>query len=147
MINAWTFWLLLAFGFFLLEALVPGLFFFLSFACGSFVASQIAWSIPGASLWIVCTAALLASLVTFILLSKIVRAQKFSVSQQKHAPTNVDALQGVTVITKTFIATGAIGLVKLEGEIWSAKNIGPEMQVGDVATVMYVEGNKLIIKK
>ncbi len=145
MLNSWIIWLLVALGLLLFEALTPGAFFFLSFAVGALAASGCAFFVS--SLALNFLVGLVASGVAFLLLSKLVADQKLSVAERKNTQTNVDALPGGRVTVQAHITSEGVGFVKLEGELWSAKNLGPELQAGEIALVLKVEGNKLFIKK
>lgn len=145
MLNIWTLWLLLALAFALVEIFVPGVFFFLSFAIGAGAASLSAFFWPELALQL--PVALIASCASFYFLSKIIENKKLSTAEHRHASTNIESLPGLKVIAQTDFTTDGTGFVKLECEVWSAKNQGSPLQRGDKALVLKVEGNKLFIKK
>lgn len=145
MLNIWTLWLLLALAFALVEIFAPGVFFFLSFAIGASVASISALFWPALALQL--PIALIASCVSFLLLSKIIESKKLSTAEHRHASTNIESLPGLKVVAQTDFTSDGTGFVKLECEVWSAKNLGSPLLQGDKAVVLKVEGNKLFIKK
>ena len=63
--------------------------------------------------------------------------------------TNVDALVGSrAVVTERVDNLSGCGQVRVNSQIWSARSIDPDIvfEVGDVVSVMAIEGVKLICK-
>ena len=63
--------------------------------------------------------------------------------------TNVDALVGArAVVTERVDNLSGCGQVRVDSQIWSARSIDPEIifEVGEVVSVMAIEGVKLICK-
>ena len=63
--------------------------------------------------------------------------------------TNVDAIVGSrAVVTERVDNLSGCGQVRVDSQIWSARSIDPDIvfEVGDVVSVMAIEGVKLICK-
>ena len=63
--------------------------------------------------------------------------------------TNVDALVGArAVVTERVDNLSGCGQVRVDSQIWSARSIDPDIifEVGEVVSVMAIEGVKLICK-
>lgn len=67
----------------------------------------------------------------------------------KHVPTNADSMIGETGIVTLDIDTAeAKGLVKVKGQVWSAKSEnGENICEGSSVEVLAIEGVKLIVKE
>lgn len=67
----------------------------------------------------------------------------------KKIRTNVDALIGnIGLVTVDICNEESIGLVKINGQIWSAKsNNGKEILAGNKVKILKIEGVKLIVEK
>ncbi len=67
----------------------------------------------------------------------------------RHVPTNADAVIGETaLITEDVCNIESRGLAKVRGQVWSARSAdGEELRVGELVTVVAIEGVKLICKK
>ena len=101
----------------------------------------------------ICHAPAWLQIVLFILISAVSfavtrpRVKKFSTS--KIQKTNADRCIGDTaVVTEEINNLEARGLVKVNGNIWSARNETDEIIAeGEKVTVIKIEGVKLIVKK
>jgi membrane protein implicated in regulation of membrane protease activity len=101
----------------------------------------------------ICHAPAWLQIVLFILISAVSFAvtrplvKKFSTS--KIQKTNADRCIGDTaVVTEEINNLEARGLVKVNGNIWSARNETDEIIAeGEKVTVIKIEGVKLIVKK
>ena len=67
----------------------------------------------------------------------------------KHTPTNADTVIGEqAVVTERVSNMESKGLVKVRGQIWSAKSAdGEDLEAGDVVNVISIEGVKLVCRK
>ena len=67
----------------------------------------------------------------------------------KHTPTNADSVIGEqAVVTERVSNMESKGLVKVRGQIWSAKSAdGEDLEAGDVVNVISIEGVKLVCRK
>jgi membrane protein implicated in regulation of membrane protease activity len=83
----------------------------------------------------------------FIVLAKTVFRRFFQ--PKPSTKTNVDALIGAhAVVTERVDNLSGCGQVRVNSQIWSARSIDPDIvfEVGDVVSVMAIEGVKLICK-
>lgn len=114
------------------------------------------WFIPGALVSMIlafCRAPWQAQLIVFILLSAVGIVLMRTVLKRYIRPaatkTNVDAVIGErAVVSERVDNLSGCGQVKVGTQIWSARSMDPEIvfEVGDVVTVMAIEGVKLICK-
>lgn len=72
--------------------------------------------------------------------------QKYLNINQEVRPSTNDALIGKTGVVITSIKPGEYGLVKVEGEEWTAA-AGEEIMGGEKISVVRIEGVKLIVNK
>ena len=87
------------------------------------------------------------SVIGFFLLKRFLSSEKLSTAELKSYQSNIAALIGMIGIAITFLKEGQNGLVKLEGEVWHAKNIGPDIFAGESVVVVKIEGNRVFVKK
>jgi len=142
--NRTVLWLFVALMCLVLEMSSPGLFFFLSFFFGALVAA-------GASLftisWLAQTIAfVLGTTGAFLLLHYWIKRR--SKVFKAHSQTNVYALRNKHGRVLKEIRPDAMGLVKVEGETWSARTLqGQEIKQGAVVKVMRVKGAHLVVEE
>jgi membrane protein implicated in regulation of membrane protease activity len=67
----------------------------------------------------------------------------------KHTPTNADSVIGESaVVTEQVCNIENRGLVKVRGQIWSARSAdGDVLEPGEIVSVISIEGVKLICRK
>ncbi len=145
MFSGVTVWFLLALMLLLLEGCFSGLFFFLSISFGCFVATGVCFL--SQNLLIQFFSAATGSVIGLFLLKRFLSLEKLSTAELKSYQSNTFALIGMTGIAITFLKEGQNGLVKLEGEVWHAKNIGPDIFAGESVVVVKIEGNRVFVKK
>jgi membrane protein implicated in regulation of membrane protease activity len=126
----------------LFELGTPGLFWFLSFSIGSFIAASAAWFGFGLD----------AQLISFLcgVFIGFVILRKYSKNLVKNAilQTNVGALQGKVGVVIEVILPYQVGQVNLNGEIWSARSLHDESTLVDtLVEVVRVSGCHLIVRK
>ena len=124
------------------ELLSPGLFFFLSFACGCVAAACINFFSSNLSLQLTIFA--LSSLISLILL------RRFVSQSLKSAPyaTNAEALIGKKGVVLTNIEINQGGYSKINGEIWFSKSINNvSIKEGETIEVLGVKGSHIIVRK
>lgn len=139
-------WLLLGLSFLFAEMLIPGLFFFISFAGGTLLAALT--SSMGLEMGIQVTSWLIGSGITFAYLQHVLHKKRLSPSELRDTSSNTSALVGVTVKVVKEIPDGGVGRVKARGEIWSAITFdGSALSKDLTAQVLRVEGNKLVVHK
>ena len=133
-------WLIAGILIMLLEIGTPGLFFFLSLACGAFLAALGAFL--GMSLFNQCWLVVIGSVLSFMLLKSFITNKKKS--DQK---TNIDALVGQEATVIQTIEPRSIGRVKVKGEEWPAVAAhNTILQPGTLVHIVRIEGNKLLVK-
>ena len=84
--------------------------------------------------------------IALIILQKTVFRKYFIRTEVK---TNIDAIIGEKgIVTERIDNISGIGQVKIKGSYWAARSVdGTNYEVGDVLTVIAIEGVKLICKK
>ena len=114
------------------------------------------WFVPGAIVSIIldfCGVDIVWQVLTFLILSAIgiVVSQKFLRKMiVPSTKTNIDAIVGEKcVVTEKIDNFAGVGQAKVKGQIWSARGVDDESvyEVGDVLTIVAIEGVKLICKK
>lgn len=124
------------------ELTSPGFFFFLSFAFGS-VAAAIT-SLLQLELSTQLIAFLLATFFSFLLLKYWVKTSSGPLLYK----TNVEALVGKKAIVLQDITSAKKGLVKIDGETWSARSVDNSwIQIGSMVEVVATHGSHVIVKK
>lgn len=141
----WSIWMVSFLALLLLEGLMPGVFFFLCFAIGCLAAIPV--SLLGFALEIQVLTMLMISFIALMGLKAWLDRLQYSAVKSRSAVTNVDALVGQKVVINAPILAEQFGSVTLAGDVWSCKNIGPNLAPTDQAIVIKVEGNKLFISK
>lgn len=136
-------WIIVSIGFAILEIFQMG-FFLIWFSIGALVALVLSSVID--SLVFQFSIFLVVSLVLAFFLTKPV-SERLS---RKSTPTGVDKLIGQTGIVLNDVGptTSDIGVVKVDGEVWSAFTIDNEiLHKDDIVTVLEVSGVKLKVTK
>jgi len=136
-------WLTLGLIFLFFELLSPGLFFFLSFFLGSL----------GAAILDYCELSLLIQISSFFSIALLSIGLLWLLLKKSHylgprheAKTNFFALQGKYAEVIQEIKPMHIGLIKVGGEIWSARGKGPNyLQIGDLVEIIDVVGCHCIV--
>ena len=114
------------------------------------------WFVPGAVIslllasfkvpvWIQVLIFVVVSVVC-VILAKFVFQKYF---KKKNTLTNIDAIIGErALVTEKINNIAGSGLVKVKGQLWSARSADPDTtyESGDVVTVVAIEGVKLICK-
>lgn len=118
MTQQFFFWLAIAFLFLLGELGNPGLFFFISFACGALVSAVVSfWT---AALIVQMTIFLVITVISIILLRTLLSSYT-QVQIERHYYSNVDALVGKKALVIKTIKPDQAGQVRIQGEIWAAR--------------------------
>lgn len=124
------------------ELFSPGLFFFLSFACGCIAAACANFFSLDISVQLAAFS--IVSLASLIFLKKFVSQ---SLRGTAHA-TNIDALVGKKGTVIEDIEPNHGGYAKINGEIWFSKSLDNDLiKSGDVVEVLGVKGSHVIVKK
>jgi membrane protein implicated in regulation of membrane protease activity len=135
-----TFWIVVALIFFAIEILTPGVFFFACLGVGA-LGGCLATSLSGSEAVAWVSFAVVAIASVFLLRPLAVKYLSKGVKR-----SNVDALLGQKAWVTAAIEPPALGMVKIDGEIWRAQSheaIPAETWV----LVEKVEGTRLIVKK
>lgn len=141
-VNMAAVWLVAVVVFLVIEALVPGLVS-LWFAIGALAALLSA--ALGAPMWLQLLWFFVVSVAALLLTRPLVR--KFVNGRVQ--PTNADSLIGKEcVVTEAVDNIRSQGAVKIRGMEWSARAEADAVRyaVGDVVTVVAIEGVKLIVR-
>jgi membrane protein implicated in regulation of membrane protease activity len=132
-------WLVLTFIFLVGELGHPGLFFFLSCGIGSLGAAFIATHY---SLILQCSVFLFTTLIILFVLKRWIKKNNHVIA------TNVHALIGKQAIVLVSLNAFKPGLVKIQGEQWSARSLNEtEIEIGQMVEVIAVKGSHVIVKQ
>lgn len=135
-------WMSVICGSLILELTHPGLFFFLSLSLGGSVAFGMA--LAGLSLEIQVTIFVASALCSFVFLRAFVARRKAGT----HHKTNTEALIGKKAVVVSRIAYPSSGLVKVQGEVWSARAGEQEIvNAGEFVEIIAIIGCHLIVKR
>lgn len=140
----WIVWLIVAIIFSIAELIYSG-FFLLWFAIGAFCSMILSLIFPNSSILLQGSIFLVVSVSLLLTLTK-----KFTkkYSNKETIPTNIDKLIGKTGVVIQGIGedTYETGLVKLDGEVWSAvSSNGSPVLKGSTVKVEEIKGVKLIV--
>jgi membrane protein implicated in regulation of membrane protease activity len=131
-------WLVVGFFFLLLELINPGLFFFISFFCGSLIAALLSWYTFTV---VQQTIAFFAASCTSFLLICLVLKKRHYLSNRHVPKTNFFALIGKHAKVIEEIKPGQTGSIKVDGQIWSAKGKENECYpIGSLVEIIDVVG-------
>ncbi len=139
--NVFAIWFIISFALVALELVWPGFFFFLSFAIGaifSAISSFFGFSLEAQMLLFLSMTA-----VSFLILRKWVKQDmKEAISQ-----TNVYALVGRQGVVIQDIEIARKGLVRINGEVWSAIASQPEAfyAKGTFVEIVDIKGVNVIV--
>lgn len=137
-------WLIIAVLFLLLEMGHPGLFFFLSFSCGALITALI--SLYSSTFIAQSIIFLVSTILSLFILKKWV-AKKVRLGA-KHTHTNMYALQGKRAIVLESITPTKPGLVKINGEIWTARSMHDDAINKDATVqVVRVSGAHVVVEE
>lgn len=139
--DIWTWWLIIAGICFILEIATEG-FLICYFGIGALVAMALSFF----------TDNIIIQLVTFIIVSVILvlSTRKFTKKvEPKTVPTNVYTIIGKKAVVSTTIDNvKSQGQIKIDGDIWSAKNEVDEIiPEGSTVEILRIEGVKTVVKK
>lgn len=136
----WSIWITGSIILFVFEMLTPGGFFFACLGAGALITSICSLFIGGEmTQWIIFAA---VSLVSIYSLRPI--ARKYFQKHEKKS--NVDALIGKRSQVTASIEPPALGMLKVEGEVWRAE-AGEKIEKGAMVEIIAVEGTRLKVRK
>ena len=137
------FWIIAAIVLFGIELLTPG--FLLIFFAVSALFAGIA-SIFTDSILIQCLIFVIAAIL-MIPFGRPLLQKYFKVNKEIKSST-VDALIGKTAYVTKNIKPDEFGLVKFDGQIWTARSeAGDEIDIGETVKIVSVEGVKVVVTK
>lgn len=136
----WYLWLFLFLVFLGIEIITTGLFFSLCFSFGALVAMtcSLLGTTSMTSAIVFCVVSLICVIIVRPLMKKYIDRCKVK--------SNVDALVGCPAVVVEEIKPNKKGKVTIAGEVWLAVS-QEEFKVNEVATVVSIDGTKLIVKK
>lgn len=142
--NFCYFWLAVSFFFLIAEMTNPGLFLFLSFFLGGLIAAGVTFFTSSftaqSGIFLLGTTIFMILLRYFVLpiLSK----------NRTHIQTNIFALKGKQGFVLKGITVHKMGIVKINGESWSARSVDDEgIDEGCTVEVIDVRGAHVVVKK
>ncbi len=100
----------------------------------------------GVPLWIQTTV-FFAGSICLIFLSRTLFRKYL---KPKQVPTNADRIVGQEgIVTEAIDNIAAVGQVKVEGQIWTARSAEPEEKIseGSIVEIVRIEGVKLIVRR
>jgi membrane protein implicated in regulation of membrane protease activity len=136
----WSIWITGSIILFVFEIITPGGFFFACLGAGALITALSALLVPG-ELWQWVIFAVI-SLVSIYSIRPIAR-KYFQKGEKK---SNVDALIGKTAHVTEPANPPALGVAKVEGEIWRVE-ADEKLEKGDMVEIVAVEGTRLKVKK
>ena len=114
------------------------------FSIGCFISSLVSLLTPsiGIQIIVMCT----VSVIGIIFCRKIL--QRYFEVNKEIKPSTINAILGKHGVVTKVIKSNTMGLVKVEGEVWSATSIDSDTLVeGTNITVVDIDGVKLVVKK
>lgn len=136
----WYWWVAIVFGLIAIEAITLDLVLFM-FAGGA-VGAAVAAALGGDVVWQVAVFAILSALLLVALRPYLLK--NLRVRGEDLVETNVAAHVGRdAVVVQTVTESG--GLVKLMGEVWTARTEGPALQVGAEVQVLRIDGATAVV--
>ena len=99
----------------------------------------------GAPLWLQVVITVAVSIIALLVTRPLVKKH----ITPKMTPTNADRVIGSTgIVTDAIDNTEAVGLVKVDGQVWSARSAdGAMIAPGTEVEVLGIEGAKIIVKE
>lgn len=135
-------WIIIGIALLIVEATTVS-FISVFFAIGCFVASLVSLVIPsiGTQIVVMCIVSGIGTIFCRNILQKYFEVNK------EIKPSTINAMLGKTGVVTNTITPDNMGLVKVEGAIWSAATIDFEtLSTGTNITVVDIDGVKLIVK-
>lgn len=136
-------WIIIGIALLIVEAMTVS-FISIFFAIGCFVSSVVSLVIPSLGIQIVTMC--IVSGVGVVFCRNIL--QKYFEVNKEIKPSTINAILGKSGVVTKSITSDNMGLVKVEGEIWSAASTELEsLSEGTNVIVEDIDGVKLIVKK
>lgn len=136
----WMIWLIAGILCIIIEIFTPG-FLFLSFGLAAIITGLFSLLIDNIIIQFI-----IFSITTFLIFFNLRKFSNKLVSQD-YQDTNVNALKGKKGFVIKEITKTAKGLVRIEGEEWSAiSKHGEGIEIGKQVIVKDIDGNKLIVE-
>ncbi len=143
-LNSWSFWMLAALCFFIVEIFTPG-FFIATFGVGALCAAFSTIFSPTYHIPLIVFS--ISTTITFIFIRPI--ATKYFFKKTPPTPTNASALIGKKgKVIERIDVLNTKGRVKIGGEDWKAISLDESIiEVDNVVEITDVDGAKVIVKK
>ena len=140
----WQIWLIIAGVCFIVEMATVGFFIFW-FGVGALFSMIVSIFIPE-SIPIQCAVFVITSVILLFLTKPLVN--KFT-KKDKKIDTNSYSIIGKTgIVTQDINPIHSVGLVKVSGEVWSAKTTdGSIIEKGSEVKVIKIDGVKVVVEK
>ncbi|MGL5712002.1 MAG: NfeD family protein [Paraclostridium sp.] len=136
-------WIIVGIALLIVEATTVS-FISIFFAIGCFVASLISLIVPsiGAQIVVMCGVSCIG-----VMFCRDILQNYFEVNKEVKSST-INAILGKTGVVTNIITADNMGLVKVEGEIWSATSLDGETLIeGSSIKVEDIDGVKLIVSE
>ena len=141
--NGWVVWLIVAAALIVIEVLTLDLTFLMLSIGALAAAGASALDLGGAVVQILVFVAVSLLLLLLVRPPLIARLQR---GPGREGLSNADRLPG-SECTVLETVTSATGLVRLHGDVWSARTSGPEIAVGEIAYVHRVDGATVVVDR
>ncbi|HKU30738.1 NfeD family protein [Arthrobacter sp. NyZ413] len=137
--NWWALWLTVFLAFAVIEMLTLGLFFIM---LGGGALAAVVADLAGADLWLQVVVFCIVSLLMIAFVRPIaLRHLRKGPAEQR---TNVDRLIGQPALVMEPVSATA-GLVKIGGDVWSARSAGNVIAAGETVQVAKIEGATAVV--
>ncbi|MDR2665924.1 MAG: NfeD family protein [Endomicrobium sp.] len=138
----WIVWLVISVTLVIFEMIMQSFFFFFCLSIGSAFAAVISYL--NISDLIEFAVFIVGSIMSIYFVRPLL---KKVFSKSKTINSNVDALIGENAVVIERITPLKFGSVKILGEIWRAKSLDIEFEVGEMVRIENVSGTTLIVKR
>jgi membrane protein implicated in regulation of membrane protease activity len=135
-------WLLVALVCLVGELAIPGISFFFALFCGASAAALMSWLAYELLVQIVVFTIVAGA--TGVMLQVVAKRS----SHKRGIPTNVDALVGKEGMVLEPIFAHQKGIVKIGGELWTARSAdGEAIEKDEIVEVRAISGSHLVVKR
>ena len=139
----WHIWLIIAGVCFIIEMATVGFFVFW-FGIGALLAMIVSIFVPS-NLVMQCSVFVITSVILLLATKPLV--DKFTKKDKKVEMNSTSNIGKIGIVTQDINPIEGIGLVKVSGEIWSAKTTnGEKIEKGSEVRVIKIDGVKLVVE-
>ena len=140
----WQIWLIVAGVCFIIEMATVGFFVFW-FGVGALISMIVSLFIPE-SIPIQCAVFVVTSVILLFLTKPLVN--KFTKKDKKIDTNSYSIIGKKGIVTQDINPIHSVGLVKVSGEVWSAKTAdGSLIEKGNEIKVLKIDGVKVVVEK